>query len=87
MLTAGVTNLNSALGTGTSTLQANAQVNINASQTLAALVIGDGVEVTFGDGLAFVGEPEKFAPAVPEPGSLALLLAGGLGVLGCRRRR
>ena len=84
----GVTNVNSALGTGTSTLNANATTNINASQTLAALSIGAGVEVTFGDGMAFAGGPEKFgAPAlVPEPGSMGLLLVGALGFLSRRRR-
>ena len=84
----GVTNLNSALGTGTSTLNANAAVNIKTSQTLAALNIANGAQVTFGDGLPLVGEPEKFAtPAlVPEPGALGLLLAGAPGLLGRRRR-
>ena len=85
---AGITNVNSALGTGTSVVNANATVNFGASQTLAALNIADGVEVTFGDEPGLVGGPEKFgAPAlVPEPGSMGLLLVGALGVLGRRRR-
>lgn len=86
----GITKVNSALGTGTSVLNANATVNLNASQALAALNIAAGVEVTFGDGLPFAGVPEKGAglggvAVVPEPGAVALLLAGALGL--CARRR
>ena len=78
---------------GSSTINANAATHINASQTLAALNIADGVDVTFGDGLPFVGPPDKSAgfgggvALVPEPGSMGLLLVGALGLLGRRRRK
>jgi autotransporter-associated beta strand protein len=89
----GTTNVNSALGTGTSTLNANATTNIGASQTLAALNIGAGAVVTFGDGPFAFGFDEAFAgsPAagavVPEPGSLGLLLVGVLSTLARRPKR
>ncbi len=85
---AGLTNINSALGTGASVVTANSAVHFGASQTLASLTIADGIEVTFGDGLPFTGGPEKFgAPAlVPEPGALGLLLIAALGLLARRRR-
>ena len=84
---AGVTNVSTAIGTGT-TVNANSTMNFYASQTLGALNIAAGVEVTFGDGLQFAGGPEKLggSAVVPEPGSLGLLVVGALG-LACRRRR
>ena len=89
---ASVTNVNTALGTGTSTVTANARINFHASQTLASLTIANGVEVTFGDGLPFAGEGDKGVAfdggtaAVPEPGSAGLLLTGALGFLARRKR-
>ena len=85
----GVTNVNSAIGTGTSIVNANATVNFGTSQTLGALNIADGVEVTFGDGSPFAGGPGKFGGAVlvPEPGVLGLLVVGAVGVLSRRRRK
>ena len=85
--TVGTTNLNNTLGTGASVINAGAEVNISVSQTLGALNIADGAVVTLGDlpppapafaeglGGDFV---ESNAQAVPEPGSLALLLLGGV---------
>ena len=77
--------MNSALGTGTSTVNANATTNISTSQTLAALNIGAGAVVTFSQ------TPPPFAGfsagVVPEPGSLSLLLIGALGLATRRNRR
>ncbi len=84
--TDGRTDLASALGTGTSTINANAETNISVSQTLDALNIGGSAVVAldavagFGD---LAGNP---GPSVPEPGGAALLF-GGLGLLLGRRRR
>ncbi len=97
----GTTNVNSALGTGSSTVNANATTNFSVSQTLAELNIGAGAVVTLGSG-GFAPEPgdaPDFAfedgaaglpaavAAVPEPGSVGLLLLGALGLLArCRHR-
>ena len=88
---AGRTDLASTLGTGASTINANAETNIGVSQTLAVLNIGDGAVVTLSNPLpqapAFDGADlfdSNSAQAVPEPGSIALLLLGG--ALLARRR-
>ena len=88
--TSGTTNVNGSFTAGTATVNASAPVNFYASQTLAALNIADGVEVTFGDGQSLTGGPEKppvfgGVTVVPEPGSLASLSLG-LGLLLVRRR-
>ena len=80
----------SAIGAGANVVNANGgQTHFYASQTLAALNIADGAEVTFGDGLPFAPAPVKFgAPAlVPEPGAIGLLLTAALGCAARRRRR
>ncbi len=95
----GTTTVASALGTGTSIVNANATTNFSTSQTLAALNISDGAVVTLG-AAALAPAPEFAAgfdggetlaaaagvASVPEPGSIGLVLAGALAVLGRRRR-
>ena len=91
----GTTDLHTALGTGASTLVANAATNIYVNQTLAALVIGGGAVVTLTSPTPpapefaesdLVGGSGSPAP-VPEPGSAGLLLGGIATLLGMRRRR
>ena len=84
----GLTDITGSFTGGTATVHANAAVKFEASQTLAALTIADGVEVTFGStgGAAFDDPSFKTdAALIPEPGSASLLLLGALGFP--RRRR
>lgn len=92
--TDGTTNVNSPLGSGTSTVSVTGATSLkfgSVSQTLGSLSIGAGSTVTFTSGLAsFSGGGGKSAgfgstATVPEPGSLGLLLIGALGVLNRRR--
>jgi hypothetical protein len=76
--TGGVTNLSGPLGTGNSTINDFATLNVGASQTLAALNIGAGAIVTF--------EAGGQTLAAPEPGAAALLGIGAV-ILAFRRRR
>lgn len=92
---AGTLNIDGTLGAGANVVNANAgATNFSVSQTLGALNIGDGAVVTLG-APAPAPAPAEFASEflaasttqpVPEPGSIALLLAGLLSVTARRRR-
>ena len=94
---AGRTDLATSLGFGNSTIVANAQTNIAANQMLASLQIGAGGVVMLGELPAAAGaafEAQAFgagegAPlqAVPEPGSISLLLMSSLTLITRRFRR
>jgi hypothetical protein len=92
----GITNVETAFGTGSSTVNANAEVHFGTSQTVAALNVGAGGVVRLdatGGALAGFGEPAStfgsgpMVATLPEPGSMGLLLVGALGLLGRRRRK
>ncbi len=88
-LNGGTTDITGSFTGGTATVQANATTKFTTSQTLAALIIGDGVEVTFGNGAGAAFDDASLktgAALVPEPGSASLLLLGALGILPRRRR-
>ena len=84
----GTLNINAALGNGSNILNANAgMTNIGVSQTFGELNIADGAVVTLGTPVMAPAPAlmESGAAAVPEPGTLALLVLGALGLAGRRR--
>lgn len=92
---AGTTNVDGALGTGTSSASVTGAGTAlkfgTVSQTLSSLTIGAGSTVTVTSGAtSFAGGGKAHASggsaAVPEPGPLALLLAGVLRLLRPPRR-
>ena len=94
----GTTNVNSVLGGGTSDVSVTGPGTKlrfgTVSQTLGSLTIGAGSTVVFTSGAAsgsFSGDEKGAgfagAAAVPEPGTLGLLLLGALGAMARRRRQ
>ncbi len=96
LASAGTTNVDGTVGTGTSSVSVSGAGTVlkfgSVSQTLSSLTIGAGSTVTFTSGAASftdgggkVQNPGGSA-AVPEPGSVGLLLTAVLGLLARRRR-
>lgn len=91
---AGTTNVDDTVGIGASSVSVTGAGTVlkfgTVNQTLSALTIGAGATVTFTSGAASFAGGEKVQgsagnAAVPEPGSLALLLAGTCAILVRRR--
>ena len=94
-VSAGTANVNGTLGTspGLAVVTVAPDANLKfgtVSQTLSSLTIGAGATVVFTSGVASFGGGGKASgmaggSVVPEPGTLALVLFGGLTVLNRRR--
>jgi autotransporter-associated beta strand protein len=92
----GTTHLHGSFTAGTATVNVLATLGIGADQSIGSLNIADGAIVSLDSALA--AAPGEFAAAgsapaasesvqaVPEPGSISLLVLGALGWLGRRQR-
>jgi hypothetical protein len=85
---AGTTNVNGAFVTGSSNVNVNAgaKANFAVSQTINALTVGANGIVKLTASVPFADAGPSVA-AVPEPGTIGLLVVGALGVLARRRRK
>lgn len=86
----GVTNLDAAATNATVTASGGA-LNVHVSQTLTALSIGAGAVVTLSElpptPIAPIFTVETAAAAIPEPGSMSLLVIGALACVRLRQGR
>lgn len=82
--------MNVAPGSGATNGVANATLNFSVSQTLGSLTIGAGAPVALTSDVASLagsGSLGGGSTALPEPGTIGLLLMGAVGVLSRRRRQ
>jgi autotransporter-associated beta strand protein len=81
----GTTNVNGAFTNGTSSINVAALANFSTSQKVGAVTVGANSILRLTASAPFADAAPTVA-AVPEPGSMGLLIVGALGLLARRRR-